>query len=98
MYDVAFLPSFEKDLIDAENYLFEYSPNAADNLVNALHEQVIALRNHPLMYPIYDRNKRYRIMPLPYRYISFYMVDQNERCIKLYRLLRGMRDIDQILI
>jgi len=97
MYNIRFLPLFDADLANAEDYLFDFSPAAVDKLSGAINEQFRALAQHPFMYPIYQRNKKYRLMPLPYQYLCFYYIDEASKTILVYRLLRGMRDISRLL-
>jgi len=97
MYSLKYLPSFDIDLSEAEDYLFSFSISAADRLTGAIDEQMTVLVDHPFMYPVYGRNKKYRFMPLPYHYLCFYCVDDESKKIHIHRLLRGMRDIQSIL-
>ena len=97
MYSLKYLPSFDIDLMKAEDYLYQFSLAAVDKLTEAVDEQMASLVKHPFMYPVYARNKKYRLMSLPYQYLCFYCVDEESKTIRVYRLLRGMRDIPSIL-
>ena len=100
VYKPKYLPSFDADLAEAEDYLFEYSPPAADALAKTLDEQMVNLIDYPFMYPVYSGyvgNKEYRIMPLPYQFLCFYTVDEDDKIINMYRILHSTRNIPRIL-
>ena len=97
MYKLEYLPYFDLDLAMAEDYLYEHSPAAADKLVAAIDKRIPALLEHPLMYPVYQYEASLRFMVLPYDYLAFYYVNEDAKTIQMYRLLRGMQDIPNIL-
>jgi len=100
VYKLRYLPSFDTDLAEAENYLYEFSPPAADRLSQALNEQVANLIKYPFMFPIYSNyfgDKKYRMMPLPYQFLCFYIVNENTKTINMYRVLHSAKDISKIL-
>ena len=97
MCRVKYLPSFEVDLIEAEDYLFELSPPAVDKLTDAISEQILNAAEHPYMYPAYPGFDNLRYMTLPYQYLLFYSVDEDRNIVEVYRILRGMRDIPNLL-
>lgn len=97
MYSLKYLPSFEIDLIEAENYLHNLSPNAANKLTSAIDRQKDLLLEHPFMYPIYMHNNRYRLMPLPYKYLCFYRVDDIDQSVEIHRMIHGMKDLSKAL-
>ena len=97
MYNVIYLPSFENDLIEAEDYLYKHSPPAVDKLTGAISEQMLNVAEHPYMYPSYPGFEDLRYMTLPYQYLLFYTVDEERNYIEVYRILRGMRDIPNLL-
>ena len=97
LYKLIYLPSFDSDLSEAEDYLFGFNSTAVDKLTEAIDEQMATLIEHPFIYPAYRKNTKYRFMLLPYQYLCFYCVDEETKTIHVYRLLRGMRDIPSIL-
>jgi plasmid stabilization system protein ParE len=97
MYSVDYLPSARVDILEAEIYLFEHSPSAADKFAEAIEKQTDLLAEHPMMYPLYKEDERFRLMPLPYEYLGFYRVDETAETLTVHRVIRGMRDIPNIL-
>ena len=97
MYRIRILPSADIDLIGAEVYLGEYSPTAADKLSEAFEKKVDALVDNPFIYMVYNAKPYFRFMSLPYEYLCFYHVDDDTQLISIHRVLRGMRDIPNIL-
>ena len=97
MYKAKYLPSFEYDFIEAEDYLFELSPPAVDKLTDAINEQILNVVEHPYMYPVYPGFEDLRYMTLPYQYLLFYSVDEERKYVEAYRILRGMRNIPSLL-
>ena len=97
MYSLEYLPSASLDILEAEFYLYEYSPNAAHKFTIAIEKQSTLLVNNPLIFKIYEEKPYFRCMPLPYKYLCFYHVDENAKMITVHRILRGMRDITNIL-
>ena len=93
MYELKYLPSADFDIIEAEEYLYEHSPPAVDKLTEAIKKQTANLVDYPLMYPVYDKKPYFRVMPLPYEYLCFYHVDENNHVVEIHRILRGMRDV-----
>ncbi|MDR1439559.1 MAG: type II toxin-antitoxin system RelE/ParE family toxin [Clostridiales bacterium] len=88
-----YLPLALADILEAEAYLYGYSPAAADKFANEIHRLADTLAKHPLMYQAYVDDGYFRGMPLPYGYRLFYHVDEESATVKIHRVLRGMRDI-----
>lgn len=97
MYRVEYLPLAILDISEAENYLNEFSPAAATKFSEAIVKQTDALTEHPFLYKVYEVVDYLRCMPLPYKYLLFYRVNEATRVLEVHRVLRGMRDIPNIL-
>ena len=65
MYSIEYLPLADTDIIEAENYLYELSPAAVDKLTETIDEKVGNIIVHPLMYPIYKYDERFRFINNP---------------------------------
>jgi plasmid stabilization system protein ParE len=97
VYQLDYLPSAVVDILVAEDYLNEFSPAAADKFTEAIETQIDNLREHPFMYPVYRYDESLRCMMLPYEYLYFYYVDESAKLIQVYRVLRGMQDIENLI-
>jgi plasmid stabilization system protein ParE len=97
VYKLEYLPSADLDIMEAEAYLHEYSPPAADKFMEAIEKQGGLLLDNPLMHKVYEDRPYFRCMLLPYEYLCFYHVDEDAKTITVHRILRGMRDMPNIL-
>jgi len=97
MYNVEYLPLANTDIIEAEIYLYELNPAAVDKLTEAIDEKIGNIIVHPLMYPVYKHDERFRFVVLPYEYLLFYHVNEDSKILTIHRILRGMRDIPNVL-
>jgi plasmid stabilization system protein ParE len=97
MYRLEYLPTARVDILAAEAYLQQFSPRAADKFTLAIERQEAVIAEHPLRYRVYEYNRRYRCMPLLYKYLCFYRIDETEQLVQIYRVLHGMRDIPNLL-
>ena len=97
MYQVKYLDSLQLDLIQAEDYLFQYSASAADRLNDDLYSKTSVLPENPYIYPVYAPNPRFRFIPLSYEYLCFYVVNEDKKQLEVRRLIRGMRNIPRWL-
>jgi len=97
MYSVEYLPLADTDIIEAEVYLYELSPVAVNRFTEAIDEKIGNIVVHPLMYPIYKYDERFRFIVLPYEYLLFYHVNEDSKILTIHRILRGMRDIPRVL-
>ena len=96
-YKLKYLPSSDTDMALAEEYLFEHSPPAADKFTSAFTQKTADLADNPFLYPVYEPRPYYRRMPLPYKHLCFYHVDEDSRTVEIHRVLREMRDIPNLL-
>ena len=97
MYRLEYLPSAETDILEIDAYLYGHSPTAADKFAESIEQLTENLLLHPFMFPAYEHDTYFRHVTLPYKYRLFYHVDEDVMAIKIYRILHGMRDIEDIL-
>lgn len=72
--------------------MYDLSPSAADRFAQAVLSLTNTLSEYPELYQIYDDNKYFRSMPLPYKYRLFYHIAEENDTIKIHRVIYGMRD------
>ena len=97
MYRLEYLPEAVADILEAEAYLYELSPPAADQFAEAVEKLAATLTENPFVCQVSRHDESLRCMSLPYRYLCFYYVDESKNLVQVYRILRGMRDIANIL-
>ena len=96
-YKIEYLPSAALDIMEIEASLYEFSPAAADKFANDIEKKTNHLTKYPFMYQIYEDDEFFRSMSLCYEYRLFYHVAEETKTIKVFRVLRGMMDINKEL-
>lgn len=92
MYSVVYLPGAKRQLTDAVVYIAEQlaSPDAAENLVNAVDEAARSLAEMPYRYPIYPTlyamKNEIRYVPVM-NYLLFYTVREERKTVEVWRFL-----------
>ena len=92
MYKVVYLPKARQQLMDAALYIaVELSaPLDAENLVDAVDEQVKSLGDMPYRFPIYHTlyamKQEIRFIPIK-QYLLFYVVKEEEKTVEIWRFL-----------
>jgi len=92
MFSVLHLPTAICDASEIEDYLYQYSPMAANKFVDELDIQVALLSRHPFMYPAYEDDPFFRRMVLG-DYILFYSVDGGRELVVVHRIFHHTRDV-----
>lgn len=101
-YTVNLLPEAVKDI----NGIYEYialnlgEKEIAVNMINLIEKNILSLDEMPGRYKIYEnepwKSRGVHIMPVK-RYLVFYVVDDNEKVVNIFRVIYGSRDIDNAL-
>ena len=98
MYEVVYLPIAVQDIADIARYVTEKlkAPQAAQNLLNSLSENVEILRKSPYLFRVYPLIKatsfEYRAIPVK-NYIVFYTVLEESRTVEIHRMIYNKRNI-----
>jgi len=71
-------------------------PNKAKRLFQEIDKNLKSLEDMPYLYPVYQRNPKYRRMVLE-DHLLFYYVDENKHEVKVYRILYDKMDIENQL-
>ena len=95
-YKVIYLPIFDRDISRINDALINY-PNKAKRLFQEIERKLKILEDMPYSYPVCQIKPEYRQMILE-DHLLFYMVDENERKVKIYRILYGKMDIPKHII
>lgn len=88
------------------NGIYEYiaatlgEKEIAVNMINLIEKNILSLDEMPGRYKIYEsepwNSRGVHIMPVK-RYLVFYVVDDNEKAVNIFRVIYGSRDIDNVL-
>jgi addiction module RelE/StbE family toxin len=95
-YTVRFSPFAKEDKKDIKTYLSKFYPETPRRFTAALKEHIDNLKNNPYIYPEYPEKTDYRRMFVG-NYIVFYKVNDAEKQIDIYRILRATWDLPKYL-
>ena len=95
-YTVRFSPFAKEDKKEIKSYLSKFYPETPRRFSDLLKEHIENLKNNPYMYGEYTENTDYRRM-LASNYIVFYKVNEKEKQIDIYRILRASWDLPKYL-
>jgi addiction module RelE/StbE family toxin len=95
-YKIRFSPFAKEDKKDIINYLSKFYPETPRRFISSLKEQINNLRDNPYIYPEFIENTEYRRMFVK-NYIVFYKVNDSEKQIDIYRILRASWDLPKYL-
>ena len=102
MYEVVYLPAARKQLMDAALYIAAElsSPDAAENLLTALDEQVGKLCGHPYRHPVYPilyaMKHKIRFFPVK-NYLIFYVVKEELKIVEIWRFQQQRQNVNKRL-
>jgi addiction module RelE/StbE family toxin len=95
-YTVHFSPFAKEDKKEIKTYLSKFYPETPRRFTASLKEHITNLKDNPYMYPEYPENTDYRRMFVG-NYIVFYKVNDAEKQINIYRILRASWDLPKYL-
>ena len=90
-YKVIYLPIAGRDISHINEALTGY-PSKAKRLFIEIEKNLKILEDMPYSWPVYQIKQEYRRMILE-DHLLFYMVDEKEHEVKIYRILYGKMDI-----
>jgi len=96
-YDIEILISANKDYFEICELLKEYGKNQIISFMDSFDKFLDDVSNMPLMFPQYARKPKYRKASLAYDYLAFYQVGKKGGTVKIYRILSGKRNIEDLL-
>ncbi len=72
----------------------------AKKMIRLLERSILSLEEMPNRFRIYEsepwRSRGVHIMPVK-RYLVFYLVDESNKSINVFRIIYGSRDLDNVL-
>ena len=90
-HEIIYLPRADRDIIRISEALINY-PGKAKRLFLEIENKVKMLEDTPYMWPEYYAKPEYRRMVLE-DHILFYIVDEDGRRVKIFRILYSRLDI-----
>ena len=101
-YTVNLTPEAVKDI----NGIYDYIAVAlgekeiAVNMINLIEKNILSLDEMPGRYKIYDnepwKSRGVHIIPVK-KYLVFYVVDENNKAVNVFRVIYGSRDVENVL-
>ena len=95
-YSVKFLILSTEDKKEIKSYLSKFYPKTPKRFTTALKKHISTLKENPYMYPIYSEKPDYRRMTVD-NYIVLYKIIEEEKIIKIIRILRASWDLPKYL-
>jgi addiction module RelE/StbE family toxin len=96
IYKVRFSPFAKDDKKEIEAYLSKFYPKTPHRFTASLKERISNLKDNPCIYPEYPENNDYRRMFVG-NYTVFYKINDSEKQIDIYRILRASWDLPKYL-
>jgi addiction module RelE/StbE family toxin len=95
-YKVRFSTYAKEDKEEIKIYLSKFYPGTPRRFIALLKEQIAILKENPYLHPEYPENTNYRRM-LVGNYIVFYKVNDAEKQLDIYRILRASWDLPKYI-
>ncbi|MCL2412354.1 MAG: type II toxin-antitoxin system RelE/ParE family toxin [Treponema sp.] len=95
-YNVRFSPFAKEDKKEIKIYLSKFYTETPRRFTTALKEYINNLKNNPYIYPEYPENTDYHRMFVN-NYVVFYKINDTEKQIDIYRILRASWDLPKYL-
>jgi plasmid stabilization system protein ParE len=96
IYKLRFLGLARDDKRAIRDYLKQFYPSTPAKFTAKLKKQLAMLKENPYMCPEYPDNPAYRRLIVG-KYLVFYEINENEKMIYVYRILRASWDIEKYL-
>lgn len=102
MYEAVYLPTAGKQLMDAALYIAAElsSPDAAENLLTEVDEQVGKLCSQPYRHPVYPKlyaiKHEIRFFPVK-NHLIFYVVKEELKTVEIWRFLHQRQNVNKRL-
>jgi addiction module RelE/StbE family toxin len=95
-YSIRFSPFAKEDKEAIKNYLAQFYLKTPHRFTVLLKKHIDGLKENPYVHPEYPENMAYRYMRVG-NYIVFYKIDDKEKRIDIYRILRASWDLPRHL-
>jgi addiction module RelE/StbE family toxin len=95
-YSIRFSPFAKEDKETIKNYLSQFYPKTPYRFIVLLKKHIADLKENPYIHPEFPENTAYRYMQVG-NYLVFYKIDDQEKRIDIYRILRASWDLPKHL-
>ena len=99
-YKIEYLPASQADLLGIFEYISPQNVSAANRLLDAFENEISKLGSMPRLGKVIDDYeflaKGYRVLVVE-KYYVFYMINEDDLAIKVYRILSSRQDYLQWL-
>jgi addiction module RelE/StbE family toxin len=95
-YTARYSPFAKEDKEEIKTYLSKFYPGTPRRFTTSLKKHIDNLKENPYIYPIYQENTDYRHMFVG-NYAVFYKINEAERQIDIYRILRASWDLTKYI-
>ncbi|MDR0999620.1 MAG: type II toxin-antitoxin system RelE/ParE family toxin [Clostridiales bacterium] len=95
-YTIQYLPQAVRNIQEIKNYISQDNPTAAKNLTDLMKARIEALRTMPKKHEEYPDNPAFRKVVVG-SYLIFYKVNDEEKTVKIRRVIHGKQDIKEII-
>ncbi|MCL2774867.1 MAG: type II toxin-antitoxin system RelE/ParE family toxin [Oscillospiraceae bacterium] len=96
-YDIAVLRLASNDLFEIHEYLTNLGENPLKKFKDSFDKFIEQVSGMPYMFSEYERDPKYRRAALAFEYLVFYRVDKQKNTVKIYRVLHGRRNIENLI-
>ena len=96
IYKVRFSPFAKEDKKEIKTYLSNFYPGTPRKFTALLKKQITFLKENPYIYSEYPGNTNYRRVLIG-NYDIFYKINEAEKKVDVYRILRASWDLPKYL-
>gem|GEM_PF-911032 len=96
-YELRYLATAHEDILEADAYMSEESPDRAKRFLALLDVKLLQLRNTPFMYQVYEEYPIYRRIVI-WDYLIFYLVNETEGVIDVHRVINSKMHVIKRLL
>jgi plasmid stabilization system protein ParE len=96
IYEVKLLKRAVMDIEDICRFLSQFYPGTCGRFLDELERTLDNLMQNPYMYSEYEKNKAYRRIIIQ-KYLVFYKASKTAETVRVYRILHGQRDLENLM-
>ena len=85
------------DLRDIHEYLSEFGETPQKKFRESFEKFCNQVEDTPYLYSQYEQNPKYRRAVIEYDHLVFYQVEEGSERVKVYRVLHGKRNIENLI-